>query len=227
MTFKMNLINNIFPQQRKNPFNSSQLPDDHLSQHTKNEQWFPKNGRTGFFQTSKEGKYYFYGLDIFICLIYGLREILRVLLPKITFKRKWKVLRVLSIYCAHCSPAWGKEAEILETGSSRIPVLELTLVVWPLCLGFPGNELGNVFGQTHAVTHLRAFIGCLPRADTILGLKLKDFVSRQKGHFTVLWAPSLLILFILTFWQNHIYFGYWNFLFKKLSSFSWFPYVNF
>nr|XP_036866435.1 synaptotagmin-like protein 2 isoform X6 [Manis javanica] len=41
--------------QRKNPFNSSQLPDDHLSQHTKNEQWFPKNGRTGFFQTSKEG----------------------------------------------------------------------------------------------------------------------------------------------------------------------------
>ncbi|XP_036762903.2 synaptotagmin-like protein 2 isoform X5 [Manis pentadactyla] len=41
--------------QRKNPFNSSKLPDDHLSQHTKNEQWFPKNGRTGFFQTSKEG----------------------------------------------------------------------------------------------------------------------------------------------------------------------------
>ncbi|KAK2495527.1 hypothetical protein MC885_001048 [Smutsia gigantea] len=42
--------------QRKNPFNSSKLPDDHISQHTKNEQWFPKNGGTGFFQTSKEGE---------------------------------------------------------------------------------------------------------------------------------------------------------------------------
>ncbi|KAM9658733.1 synaptotagmin-like protein 2 isoform 24-T29 [Trichechus inunguis] len=39
--------------QRKNPFNSSKLPEDHLSQQTKNEQ--SKNGRTGLFQTSKEG----------------------------------------------------------------------------------------------------------------------------------------------------------------------------
>ncbi|XP_025142022.1 synaptotagmin-like protein 2 isoform X9 [Bubalus bubalis] len=39
---------------RKNPFNSSMLPEDHLSQHTKNEQ--SKNGKTGFFQTSKEGE---------------------------------------------------------------------------------------------------------------------------------------------------------------------------
>lgn len=186
MTFKMNLINNIFPQQRKNPFNSSKLPDDHLSQHTKNEQWFPKNGRTGFFQTSKEGKYYFYGLDIFIFLICGLREILRVPLPKITFKRKWKVLMVLSIYYAHWSPAWGKKAEILETGSSCIPVLELTLVVWPLCLGFPGSELGNGFGQTHAVTHLRAFIGCLPRADTILCLKLKVCLEKKRPLHSVM-----------------------------------------
>ncbi|KAM9658726.1 synaptotagmin-like protein 2 isoform 18-T22 [Trichechus inunguis] len=38
--------------QRKNPFNSSKLPEDHLSQQTKNEQ--SKNGRTGLFQTSKE-----------------------------------------------------------------------------------------------------------------------------------------------------------------------------
>ncbi|XP_055272121.1 synaptotagmin-like protein 2 isoform X7 [Moschus berezovskii] len=40
--------------QRKNPFNSSMLPEDHLSQQTKNEQ--SKNGKTGFFQTSKEGE---------------------------------------------------------------------------------------------------------------------------------------------------------------------------
>ncbi|XP_023595549.1 synaptotagmin-like protein 2 isoform X7 [Trichechus manatus latirostris] len=40
--------------QRKNPFNSSKLPEDHLSQQTKNEQ--SKNGRTGLFQTSKEGE---------------------------------------------------------------------------------------------------------------------------------------------------------------------------
>ncbi|XP_012497295.1 PREDICTED: synaptotagmin-like protein 2 isoform X5 [Propithecus coquereli] len=48
------LINNIFPQQRKNPFNSSKLPEDHSSQQTKNEQ--SKNGRAGLFQTSKEGE---------------------------------------------------------------------------------------------------------------------------------------------------------------------------
>ncbi|XP_045674279.1 synaptotagmin-like protein 2 isoform X18 [Phyllostomus hastatus] len=40
--------------QRKNPFNSSKLPEDHLSQQTKKEQ--SANGRTGFFQTSKEGE---------------------------------------------------------------------------------------------------------------------------------------------------------------------------
>ncbi|KAM8814097.1 synaptotagmin-like protein 2 isoform 14-T14 [Rhynchonycteris naso] len=40
--------------QRKNPFNNSELPEDHLSQQTKNEQ--SENGRTGFFQTSKEGE---------------------------------------------------------------------------------------------------------------------------------------------------------------------------
>ncbi|XP_045149182.1 synaptotagmin-like protein 2 isoform X14 [Echinops telfairi] len=40
--------------ERKNPFNSSNLPEDHLSQQTKNEQ--SKNGRAGLFQTSKEGK---------------------------------------------------------------------------------------------------------------------------------------------------------------------------
>ncbi|XP_054432345.1 synaptotagmin-like protein 2 isoform X1 [Pteronotus mesoamericanus] len=40
--------------QRKNPFNSSKLPEDHLSQQIKNEQ--SENGRTGFFQTSKEGE---------------------------------------------------------------------------------------------------------------------------------------------------------------------------
>ncbi|XP_023987509.1 synaptotagmin-like protein 2 isoform X7 [Physeter macrocephalus] len=40
--------------QRKNPFNSSMLPEDHLSQQIKNEQ--SKNGKAGFFQTSKEGE---------------------------------------------------------------------------------------------------------------------------------------------------------------------------
>ncbi|XP_004434126.1 PREDICTED: synaptotagmin-like protein 2 isoform X4 [Ceratotherium simum simum] len=40
--------------QRKNPFNSSRLPEDHLFQQTKNEQ--SENGRAGFFQTSKEGE---------------------------------------------------------------------------------------------------------------------------------------------------------------------------
>ncbi|XP_049747035.1 synaptotagmin-like protein 2 isoform X15 [Elephas maximus indicus] len=39
---------------RKNPFNSSKLPEDHLSQQTKNEQ--SKNGSAGLFQTSKEGE---------------------------------------------------------------------------------------------------------------------------------------------------------------------------
>lgn len=73
----------FFPQQRKNPFNSSKSPEDDLSQQTKNEQ--SRNGRTGFSQTSKDGKYYFYGLDIFICVICGRREILRVPLTKITF----------------------------------------------------------------------------------------------------------------------------------------------
>ncbi|XP_019653148.2 synaptotagmin-like protein 2 isoform X19 [Ailuropoda melanoleuca] len=40
--------------QRKNPFNSSKLPEDHLSQQTKSE--LSKNGKAGFFQTSKEGE---------------------------------------------------------------------------------------------------------------------------------------------------------------------------
>ncbi|XP_076969504.1 synaptotagmin-like protein 2 isoform X17 [Tamandua tetradactyla] len=38
--------------QRKNPFNSSKLPEDHLSPQIKNEQ--TKTGRAGLFQTSKE-----------------------------------------------------------------------------------------------------------------------------------------------------------------------------
>ncbi|XP_029424686.1 synaptotagmin-like protein 2 isoform X6 [Nannospalax galili] len=41
------------PKQRKNPFNISKLPEDHLSQQNKDEQ--SKNGRTGLFQISKEG----------------------------------------------------------------------------------------------------------------------------------------------------------------------------
>ncbi|XP_004402443.1 PREDICTED: synaptotagmin-like protein 2 isoform X5 [Odobenus rosmarus divergens] len=48
------LINNIFPQQRKNPFNSSKLPEDHLSQQTKSGP--SQNGKAGFSQTSKEGE---------------------------------------------------------------------------------------------------------------------------------------------------------------------------
>ncbi|XP_055972058.1 synaptotagmin-like protein 2 isoform X2 [Sorex fumeus] len=41
---------------RKNPFNSSELPEDHLSQQTKSTQSKNGNGRAGFFQTSKEGQ---------------------------------------------------------------------------------------------------------------------------------------------------------------------------
>ncbi|XP_074256334.1 synaptotagmin-like protein 2 isoform X9 [Saimiri boliviensis] len=45
---------NVSPaKQRKNPFNSSRLPEGHSSQQTKNEQSI--NGRAGLFQTSKEG----------------------------------------------------------------------------------------------------------------------------------------------------------------------------
>lgn len=45
----------MFPaKQRKNPFNSSNLPEDQLSQQTKHEQ--SKNGKTSFLQTSKEGE---------------------------------------------------------------------------------------------------------------------------------------------------------------------------
>ncbi|KAL2806896.1 synaptotagmin-like protein 2 isoform hh [Daubentonia madagascariensis] len=44
----------VSPAKRKNPFNSSKLPEDHSSQQTKNEQ--SKNGRAGLFQTSKEGE---------------------------------------------------------------------------------------------------------------------------------------------------------------------------
>uniref|UniRef100_A0A8C9PS48 Synaptotagmin-like protein 2 n=1 Tax=Spermophilus dauricus TaxID=99837 RepID=A0A8C9PS48_SPEDA len=40
--------------QRKNPFNSSKLPEDHLLPQTQNEQ--SKNGRAGLFQISKEGE---------------------------------------------------------------------------------------------------------------------------------------------------------------------------
>ncbi|KAM8922976.1 synaptotagmin-like protein 2 isoform 22-T22 [Lycaon pictus] len=40
--------------QRKNPFNSSKLPEDHLSQQTKGET--SKNGKAGFSQASKEGE---------------------------------------------------------------------------------------------------------------------------------------------------------------------------
>ncbi|XP_046927259.1 synaptotagmin-like protein 2 isoform X2 [Lynx rufus] len=40
--------------QRKNPFNSSKLLEHHLSQQTKSEP--SKNGKAGFFQTSKEGE---------------------------------------------------------------------------------------------------------------------------------------------------------------------------
>uniref|UniRef100_G1S304 Synaptotagmin-like protein 2 n=1 Tax=Nomascus leucogenys TaxID=61853 RepID=G1S304_NOMLE len=43
---------NVSPEKRKNPFNSSKLPEGYSSQQTKNEQ--SKNGRTGLCQTSKE-----------------------------------------------------------------------------------------------------------------------------------------------------------------------------
>ncbi|XP_074256343.1 synaptotagmin-like protein 2 isoform X14 [Saimiri boliviensis] len=43
---------NVSPAKRKNPFNSSRLPEGHSSQQTKNEQSI--NGRAGLFQTSKE-----------------------------------------------------------------------------------------------------------------------------------------------------------------------------
>lgn len=76
----------FFPQQRKNPFNSSKLLEDHLSQQTKNEQ--SKNGRAAFFQTSKEGKYYFMYQISLSLLSVDLKVVLRVPLTKVTFKRK-------------------------------------------------------------------------------------------------------------------------------------------
>ncbi|XP_076793824.1 synaptotagmin-like protein 2 isoform X2 [Arvicanthis niloticus] len=42
------------PKQRKNPFNSPKLPEDHSSQQTKTEQ--SKTGKAGLFQISKEGE---------------------------------------------------------------------------------------------------------------------------------------------------------------------------
>ncbi|KAM6173427.1 synaptotagmin-like protein 2 isoform 2-T2 [Erethizon dorsatum] len=44
----------LSPAKRKNPFNSSKLPEDHLMQQTKSEQ--SKNGSTGLLQISKEGE---------------------------------------------------------------------------------------------------------------------------------------------------------------------------
>ncbi|KAM8922975.1 synaptotagmin-like protein 2 isoform 21-T21 [Lycaon pictus] len=44
----------VSPAKRKNPFNSSKLPEDHLSQQTKGET--SKNGKAGFSQASKEGE---------------------------------------------------------------------------------------------------------------------------------------------------------------------------
>lgn len=113
MTFRPSLINTIFPQQRKNPFDSPrQLLEDHSSQQTKTEQ--SKTGKAGLFQISKEGKYYFSGLAIFICVICRQGEMLRVPFTKITPRRKWEVLMVCccSVHCldsrncmsAHSSP---------------------------------------------------------------------------------------------------------------------------
>lgn len=99
MTFKPSLINIIFPQQRKNPFNNSKLPEDHSPQQTKNEQ--SKTGKAGLFQISKEGKYYFSGLAIFIFVIRGLGEMLRVPFTEITPQRKWEVLTVFFLCCVH------------------------------------------------------------------------------------------------------------------------------
>lgn len=70
------------------------------------------------FRLQKRVNIIFIELDIFIFVICGLREILRVPLTKIAFKGKWKIVMVfLFFYYIHHFPAWGKEAEILETRS--------------------------------------------------------------------------------------------------------------
>lgn len=109
------------------------------------------------FRLQKRVNIIFIELDIFIFVICGLREILRVPLTKIAFKRKWKIVMVfLFFYYTHHFPAQGKEAEILETGSSYIPGSEVTSMPW-----VPPQWPGKFFDQRHSVTYWTLFIGCL------------------------------------------------------------------
>lgn len=125
MTFKPSLINNIFPQQRKNPFDSLETPEDLSSQQTKTKQ--SKTGKAGLFQISKEGKYYFPGPAIFIFVICGQGEMLRVPFTKITPWRKWEVLMVFSCCSVHCLDirSW------MSAHSSPVPATcSVTSVLW-------------------------------------------------------------------------------------------------
>lgn len=112
MTYKMNLINNYFSPAKEESAYQLHVARRSLISTNQNEQ--SKNGKTGFFQTSKEGNV-FIELDIFIFVICGLREILRVPLTKIAFKRKVKNcdgFLILLLYPPFSCPR--KEAEILE-----------------------------------------------------------------------------------------------------------------
>lgn len=109
------------------------------------------------FRLQKRVNIIFIELDIFIFVICGLREILRVPWTKITFKRKWKIVMIfLFFYYTHHFPARGKEAEVLETGSSCVPGSEVALV-WPPCLGSP-HWPGKCFDQRHSVTPWTLFV---------------------------------------------------------------------
>lgn len=133
--------------------------------------------RLVYFRLQKRVNIIFIELDIFIFVICGLREILRVPLTKIAFKRKWKIVMVFLFFCyTHHFPVREKEAEILETGSSCIPGSEVTLV-WLPCLGFPLIDLGNFLtrGIQSLTEHYLLNIYC---ADTVLCLKLKELASR-------------------------------------------------
>lgn len=137
------------------------------------------------FRLQKRVNIIFIELDIFIFVICGLREILRVPLTKIAFKGKWKIVMVfLFFYYIHHFPARGKEAEILETRSSCIPGSEVTLV-WPPFLGFPLIDLGNFLtrGLQSFLEHYLLDVYC---ADIVLCLKLEEFASRPLDDVTIL-----------------------------------------
>lgn len=176
MTFKMSLINNIFPQQRKNPFNSSKLPEDHLSQQTKSEP--SKNGKAGFFQTSKEGKYYFYGLDIFNLCYLWTKGNSQSSFNSNNFQEKVKStdgFLILLCPLVSCLREGSRNFRNWKFMHSSLGPDTCCLTSRPWDLPQWTREF---FDWRHSVTHVTTCIGGLPHADIVrvklrLGLKEK------------------------------------------------------